>query len=252
MVCEDLELNGLEVVSANTDGIVVKLYKKDKAKFEHVVDAWKEATNLKADSEEYEFYINRDINNYFIQEFNGKRTHKGALHPTMYANDLSKGYDMPVVAEAVVNYFADGKPVLETLYENTNILDFCKTQNVGKQYHIEFSKDGTTTVLQRNVRFYVTNTGGAIHKVSNIAKSKSNLAAGQKVTVLNTLDDKSIAMRNISYPYYYEEAMKIINPIKLGISPKQKGYKKNGTKSGKALIKKYGGQFNTLFDSTDE
>ena len=170
----------------------------------------------------------------------------------MYANDLTKGYDMPVVAEAVVNYFADGKSVLETLYENNNILDFCKTQNVGRQYHVEFSKDGTSTLLQRNVRFYVTNTGGAIHKVNNVAKNKSNLAAGKKVTVLNTLDDKSIAMRNINYTYYYEEAMKIINPIKLGISPKQKGNPRNGTKSGKALIKKYGEQFTTLFDNADE
>ncbi len=37
---------------------------------------------------------------------------------------------MPVVAQAVVNYFLYNKPVIETLYECNNILDFCKSQNV--------------------------------------------------------------------------------------------------------------------------
>lgn len=274
MVCEDLEINDIEVASANTDGIVVKLYKKDKEKFDAIVEAWKTATNLEADSEEYEAYINRDINNYCVREFNGKMLYKGALHPTMYANDLSKGYDMPIVAAAVVNFFIYNKPILETLYECRNILDFCKTQNVGKQYHIEFVHHGTRRsqkevssthnqssifvdntageVLQRNVRFYVSNKGGSIFKVKNAGKDRGNLAAGKKVTVLNTLDDQTIEFRNVNYTYYYEEAMKIINPIKLGISTGRKPNKDMNTASGKSLIKKYYNQFNTLFDDLPE
>ena len=62
MLCESLELAGIEVVSANTDGIVVKLHKKNKAKFEEIADEWKRLTKLDADSEEYRCYINRDIN----------------------------------------------------------------------------------------------------------------------------------------------------------------------------------------------
>lgn len=42
--------------------------------------------------------------------------------------------------------------------------------------------------------------------------------------------------------------MKIINPIKLGISPSQKGDPIHRTKSGKALLKKYSGITQTLFD----
>lgn len=61
MLCESLELAGIEVVSANTDGIVVKLHKKNKVKFEEIADEWKHLTKLDADSEEYKCYINRDI-----------------------------------------------------------------------------------------------------------------------------------------------------------------------------------------------
>ena len=244
MLCESLELAGIEVVSANTDGIVVKLHKKNKVKFEEIADEWKRLTKLDADSEEYKCYINRDINNYVIEELNGKVSYKGALHPTMYAVDLQKGYDMPIVAKAVVDYFLNDKPILETLYECKNILDFCKTQNVGRQFHVEFTVGTKREILQKNVRFYVTNKGGVIEKVNDNSGDRSGLCAGKQVTILNTLDDKRIEYRNINYSYYYQEALKIIDPIKLSISPKQKG--------GKSLIKKMSGQYQSLFDNLEE
>lgn len=251
MLCEALELAGIEVMSANTDGIVVKLFKKNKEVFEQVSTEWKKLTRLEADSEEYKCYINRDINNYIIEELNGKLSYKGALNPLMYRIDLQKGYDMPIVAQAVVNYFIYNKPVLETLYECRNILDFCKTQNVGKQFHVEFTKGSTRTILQRNVRFYVANKGGIIDKVNDNTGNRNGLCAGKQVIVLNTLDDVRIEYRNINYSYYYQEALKIIDPIKLSISPNQKGNAAKGIKSGKVLLKKMSGQYNSLFDDAD-
>lgn len=252
MLCEELELAGIEVISANTDGIVVKLYKKDKDKFETISNNWKQLTKLEADAEEYKCYINKDINNYIVEEINGKITYKGALHPKMYAIDLSKGYDMPIVAQAVSNYFLYNKPILETLYESTNILDFCKSQNVGRQFHVEFNDGINRTALQRNVRFYVSNKGGSVEKVNNNTLIRNNLCVGYKVTVLNSLDDKRIEYRNINYNYYFKEALKIIDPIKLGISTKQKGDVKAKLKSGKMLIKKHSGMYNSLFDDNED
>jgi hypothetical protein len=240
-------------MSANTDGIVVKLYKKDKSKFEQIVNNWLSLTQLEADSEEYECYVNRDINNYVIKELNGKVSYKGALNPKMYAVDLTKGYDMPIVAKAVCDYFLENKPVLETLHECKNILDFCKTQNVSdKKYKIEFITNKNKKELQANVRFYVSNNGGIIEKIEKFTNLRTGLCAGQTVTILNSLDDKDIIYRDINYMYYYNEAMKIIDPIKLRISPNQKGDKNKGTKSGKALLKKYSGSYNTLFDDNEE
>ena len=60
--------------------------------------------------------------------------------------------------------------------------------------------------------------------------------------------DINVSLRDINYQYYYNEALKIINPIKLGISPSQKGNVIHKTKSGKALLKKYSGITQTLFD----
>lgn len=170
----------------------------------------------------------------------------------MYLEDLKKGYDMPIVAESVVNYFLYKTPIMDTLYQAKNILDFCKTQNIGKQFHVEETivKDGEIIhkVSQRNCRFYVSNNGTVIEKVNSLANIRSKLCAGYKCTILNSLDDKDIFLRDINYQYYYNEALKIINPIKLGISPSQKGNVIHKTKSGKALLKKYSGITQTLFD----
>ena len=209
MLCESLELAGIEVMSANTDGIVVKLHKKNKEKFEQIAKEWKELTKLDADSEEYKCYINRDINNYCIEELNGKISYKGALNPFMYKVDLQKGYDMPIVAQAVVNYFLNDKPIMDTLYECNNILDFCKTQNVGPQFNVEFTDKNNNYVLQRNVRFYVSNKGGIIEKVHKENKTRNGLCAGQKVTILNS---------QVLYYYknYNRESIQLFFELKYG------------------------------------
>lgn len=254
MLIEELELNGIHVLSANTDGIVVKLYKRDIEKYNVIKENWEKITKLKFDTDYYECLISRDVNNYLSQFRVSKKgvnklelETKGALNPLMYAIDLSKGYDMPIVAEAVKEFFLNNVPIMKTLQSATNILDFCKTQNVGRQFHVEIEYATNEGIVreeyQRYVRYYISNHGVCLFKVNNDVDayesvSKSNLAANQVVTILNTLDDKPIELRDINYKYYYLECMKIINPIKLGITPKGKG---------KSKIKKYSESFNTLF-----
>lgn len=246
MLCEELEVNGIEVVSANTDGIVIKLYPDKKDVFDDISERWKNLTKFGADAEEYKAYINRDINNYIVEELNGKRTYKGALNPFMYLVDLQKGYDMPIVAQAVVNYFLEDKPIMESLYEADNILDFCKTQNVGRQFHIgiPITKDNKIEIeeYQRYVRYFVSHDGTDIFKINNITGAQSKLCAGYKVKIINTLDDQRIELRNINYTYYYKECMKIIDPIKLQVSPKG---------AGRSFIKKHSGNYLSLFDDNE-
>ena len=252
MVVEALELAGIHVVSANTDGIIVKLPKDKENEFKDITDAWCAQNKLGADSERYKLFVTRDINNYFDIQSNDKVEYKGSLDPHQYLKDLKKGYDMPVVAKAVFEYFANGVSVMDTLRNHKDILDFCKTQNVGKQFEVVYQKvvDGKVIDVhsQRHVRFYVSTKGVVIMKENVNDGKRSVLASGKPVIILNKLDDVDIALRNIDYKYYYEEAYKIINPIKLGISPNQKGNKNKKTLSGKALLKKNFGMYNSLFD----
>ena len=255
MLVEELELNGIHCISANTDGIIVKC-PRDKIELCNTIERnWCETNKLTIDSEYYDLFVTRDINNYVDRQEDGKLEYKGALDPKQYIKDLKKGYDMPVVAKAACDYFLNGTPVMETLRNHKDILDFCKTQNVGKQFEVVYQKVENGKVIdvhsQRHVRFYVSTKGVVIMKENVHDGKRSVLASGKPVIILNKLDDKDIALRNIDYKYYYEEAYKIINPIKLGISPNQKSNKDNKTLSGKALLKKNFGLYNSLFDNED-
>ena len=162
---------------------------------------------------------------------------------------------MPIVAKAVFEYFAHGTPVMETLRNHKDILEFCKTQNVGKQFDVVYDKIQNGNIItvesQRHVRFYVSTKGVVIQKENKVDKKLSRLASGKPVVILNSLDDKPIEERNIDYKYYYEECYKIIDPIKLGISATLKADRSKATKSGKALLKLYSRQYNTLFTDDD-
>lgn len=249
---EELELNGIHVISANTDGIVIKLPRDKIEVFNDITKRWNETNRMGADSEDYKAYYARDVNNYFAVWPNEDVDAKGALDPKQYLKDLKKGYDMPVVALAVFNYLYKHIPVMETLQNHTDILDFCKTQNVGRQFEVVYDKVENGKIVsvhsQRHVRFYVSTKGVVIQKENVNDHKRSKLASGLPVVVLNSLDDKPIEDRNINYGYYYDEAYKIINPIKLGISPTMKADTSKGVKSGKLLIRKYAKDYLTLFD----
>lgn len=242
---EELELNGIHCVSANTDGIVIKLPNDKRDIFKDITNRWNERNHMGADGEEYKILVRRDVNNYLDVQIDDKQEFKGDFDPKMYRKDLSKGYNSPIVAEAVANYFIYNKPVMETLTECTDILDFCKTQNVGRKFKLIYDKvvNGKVVTIetQSQCRFYVSRHGIILQKLDPTG-AKSRLAAGSVVTILNSLDDKPISERDIDYKYYYEECFKLINPIKLGISSKGKG---------KTVCKKYFGMYNSLFDDEE-
>lgn len=255
MLVEQLELNGIHVVSANTDGIVIKLPINKKDVYKNIIDKWCTDNKLSLDTEYYNIYVTRDINNYFDEQTNGKIEYKGALDPKQYLKDLKKGYDMPIVAIAVSNYFLHNIPIMETLRNHKDILDFCKTQNVGKQFDVVYDSviDGNITSIysQRHVRFYVSTKGVVLQKEHNITRKRSRLASGLPVKILNSLDDIPIEFRDIDYKYYYNEAYKILNPILLSVSSSQAANSNKGIKSGKVILKKYSHDYQTLFDDDD-
>lgn len=251
MLIERLEDAGIHVISANTDGIVTIVPKGLEETADNICHWWEKHLGLELEFTSYSKYITEGVNSYLTVKTDGKKKFKGRMNPKMYLEDLSKGYNSPIVAKAVTEYFINGIPVMETLRNSKSILDFCRTQNVNRKYYIEYTHvvDHKMVVeeVQRNTRFYVSLTGGSLMKVeilgwdeNNQPKlKKSSLCAGQRVTVCNLVEDKDISELNINYLYYYNECMAIIEPIEQS---------RNNKGKGKRLVKKYYGMRNTLFD----
>ena len=251
MLIEKLELAGIHVISANTDGIVTIVPRELEQTADDICHWWEKHLGLELEFTYYTKYVTEGVNSYLTVKRGGSSKFKGRMNPKMFLEDLSKGYNSPIVAKCVTEYFINGTPVMETLRNAKSILDFCRTQNVDHKYRLEFTHvvDGKirTDVVQRNTRFYISSTGGTLMKVESMGWNerneeqvkKSSLCAGQRVSICNTVDDTDISELNVNYLYYYNEAMAIIEPIEQS---------RNNNNKGKRLVKKYYGMRNTLFD----
>lgn len=251
MLIEKLELAGIHVISANTDGIVTIVPRELEQTADDICHWWEKHLGLELEFTYYTKYVTEGVNSYLTVKRGGSSKFKGRMNPKMFLEDLSKGYNSPIVAKCVTEYFINGTPVMETLRNAKSILDFCRTQNVNHKYRLEFTHvvDGKirTDVVQRNTRFYISSTGGTLTKVESMGWNehneeqvkKSSLCAGQRVSICNTVDDTDISELNVNYLYYYNEAMAIIEPIEQS---------RNNKGKGKRLVKKYYGMRNTLFD----
>lgn len=251
MLIEKLELAGIHVISANTDGIVTIVPRELEQTADDICHWWEKHLGLELEFTYYTKYVTEGVNSYLTVKRGGSSKFKGRMNPKMFLEDLSKGYNSPIVAKCVSEYFINGTPVMETLRNAKSILDFCRTQNVNHKYRLEFTHvvDGKirTDVVQRNTRFYISSTGGTLMKVESMGWNerneeqvkKSSLCAGQRVSICNTVDDTDISELNVNYLYYYNEAMAIIEPIEQS---------RNNKGKGKRLVKKYYGMRNTLFD----
>lgn len=251
MLIEKLELAGIHVISANTDGIVTIVPRELEQTADDICHWWEKHLGLELEFTYYTKYVTEGVNSYLTVKRGGSSKFKGRMNPKMFLEDLSKGYNSPIVAKCVTEYFINGTPVMETLRNAKSILDFCRTQNVNHKYRLEFTHvvDGKirTDVVQRNTRFYISSTGGTFMKVESMGWNdngeeqvkKSSLCAGQRVSICNTVDDTDISELNVNYLYYYNEAMAIIEPIEQS---------RNNKGKGKRLVKKYYGMRNTLFD----
>lgn len=251
MLIEKLELAGIHVISANTDGIVTIVPRELEQTADDICHWWEKHLGLELEFTYYTKYVTEGVNSYLTVKRGGSSKFKGRMNPKMFLEDLSKGYNSPIVAKCVTEYFINGTPVMETLRNAKSILDFCRTQNVNHKYRLEFTHvvDGKirTDVVQRNTRFYISSTGGTLMKVESMGWNerneeqvkKSSLCAGQRVSICNTVDDTDISELNVNYLYYYNEAMAIIESIEQS---------RNNKGKGKRLVKKYYGMRNTLFD----
>lgn len=251
MLIEKLELAGIHVISANTDGIVTIVPRELEQTADDICHWWEKHLGLELEFTYYTKYVTEGVNSYLTVKRGGSSKFKGRMNPKMFLEDLSKGYNSPIVAKCVTEYFINGTPVMETLRNAKSILDFCRTQNFNHKYRLEFTHvvDGKirTDVVQKNTRFYISSTGGTLMKVESMGWNehneeqvkKSSLCAGQRVSICNTVDDTDISELNVNYLYYYNEAMAIIEPIEQSHNNKGKG---------KRLVKKYYGMRNTLFD----
>ena len=128
MLIEWLEHYGMSVISANTDGIVIKCKKNQISTKTIVIGEWEKRTGLKMEFAEYKSIYFRDVNTYFAIKADGSVKRKGEYAKASIVG--KKNPDVEICSDAVADYLSKGTPLLYTLAACRDIRKFVTIQKV--------------------------------------------------------------------------------------------------------------------------
>jgi len=128
MLIEWHELYGIPVVSANTDGIVIKCPRDKVYVSEHLIAEWQKRTGLEMETAEYRAIYSRDVNNYFAIKADGDVKRKGEYSRAGLVE--KKNPDVEICADAAAEFLANGVPIATTITQCRDIRKFVTIQRV--------------------------------------------------------------------------------------------------------------------------
>jgi hypothetical protein len=221
MLIEAYETNGIHVISANTDGVTIRI-KKDRLEDMRKINTWwQNLTEYELERSDYQKIIFSTVNDYIAIKTDGEIKKKGDFLTDF---ELHKNKSARIVNLALEAYYVHDVPVATTIMAHNTIYDFCLRQKSSSDFHYEGwnRTSGEKTVYNKLIRYYVSNTGDKLLKVKNPecitnAADVSQVEAGEWVcTVCNHLPkDTDTKTAGINYQYYIERAEKIISKIQL-------------------------------------
>ena len=120
----------ITLLNSNTDGIFVKLKRKDVNEFKRRVHEWEQRTRLHMSYDEFSSIWSGDVNSYIAIRKDGTYHAKGGYVKEL--NDLD--YDLPIVNFAIKDYITKKIPVESTVYSCDELRSFQKVYKLSSKY----------------------------------------------------------------------------------------------------------------------
>jgi len=219
MLIEAYELAGINVISANTDGVTIMVKKDSLELMKTINEWWMNLTSYELERTDYQKIIFSTVNDYLAIKTDGEVKKKGDFLTDF---ELHKNKSARVCAIALEQYFVHNVPIEQTIRNHNNIYDFCLRQKSSKDFHYEGvdKLSGRKTVYNKLIRYYVSTNGEKLLKVKNEdcetnAAEVSQVEAGDWVMrVCNYLPKNTdVATAGVNYDYYIERANRIVHKI---------------------------------------
>ena len=126
---EDLEQ--FDLIQSNTDGLIYKINKDDFDTLDAIVKAWEKRSKMTMEYDYTTFLAQRDVNNYIAVFENGTIERKGGAVKSSKECD----YDLPIIKDAIVEYFVHGIPIDEYIMKENKLTPFMKTYKLSSAYN---------------------------------------------------------------------------------------------------------------------
>ncbi|MCU4843751.1 hypothetical protein OB992_07195 [Bacillus cereus] len=196
-----------EIIQSNTDGVLVKLrHYDDYDLIDDICYEWEQRTRMGLEFDEFVKVIQKDVNNYILVDAEGNYKSKGA-----YVKKLSPlDYDLPIVNEAVVNYFVKGIDPEETIFNCTELVKFQKIVKISSKY--SHARYGTRRMNEKVFRVFasVDENDKQLCKVKDGVAEKIAYVPERCFIMNDDLDGKVIPSK-LDYWWYWTLANKRID-----------------------------------------
>lgn len=220
MLIEALETRGIPVVSANTDGIVVRCQRRREEAQRRIVKAWEQVANLETEETDYSAIYARDVNSYIAMKLDGSVKTKGFFAKA----GLAKSPQNEVCVDAVITYLSSGIPVETTVYACNDIRKFITVRQVSGGAE----KDGL--LVGKAIRWYYSTTvKGVIRYVSN--GNVVSRSAGAR----HCMDLPDHIPSDLDREWYVEEARGLLMDVGAIPRPPKPKLPRRNTKAWKSL-----------------
>lgn len=196
VLIEKLELAGVSVVSANTDGFVSLIQKDDYDEYQRICSNWEKNTRFDLEQKEYKALYSRDVNNYLaVTEHEAKG--KGIFT----INQLNKNPQATICVVAVRELLVNGTSIASTIVSCKDLTQFVTVRSVtgGGVWRGEY--------LGRVVRWIYSTKGSPI----TYKKNGNKVAKSAGARPVMELGDKLPS--DIDYSKYIDDAMSILDDI---------------------------------------
>lgn len=206
LMIEKAHLAGIQVISANTDGVVVKISPDQLDTWNGIIAEIEGATGIKTEETRYEALYSRDVNNYIAVKPRNDVKLKGAYS----ASGVQKNPFFEICVDAVVKYITEAVPLEDTIYGCSDIRQFVGVRTVkGGAIYCE---DGG--YLGKVVRWYFAKgCDGFIRTVDTDARTGNWKTVAKTSGCKPLMDLPKEFPDDVDYERYVQEAREILMDI---------------------------------------
>ena len=211
MYIEMLELAGINVVSANTDGVVLQYAKDKEIIVEDVTRAWEQKTNFNMEETIYKSLYLRDVNNYIAVKEpstwkpDAKIGDKVKTKGIFAKPGLSKNPQNEICIQAIKELLLNNTPIEKTIRECRSINKFVNVRTV-KGGAVKLYNEGEPGLfLGKAIRWYY-----AVDMVGDIVYAKSGNKVPKTKGANPIMELPDAFPHDVDYERYENETIKIL------------------------------------------
>lgn len=218
MLIEELKDQGIPVVSANTDGIVIKCPRDREAEMRAVIADWELFTGLNTEGTPYSALYSKDVNNYLAFKPGGGHKAKGQYA----AAGLQKNPSNAICVDAVVAYIEHGTRISDTVHNCKDVRKFVTIKKVTGGGTYEYG-DGSTEFLGKAVRWFYASGSTGLIRYKPKTTTKDGVETTQEVgntvgrsegcSPLMELPEYHLVPVDLDHGWYIDESYRILSDI---------------------------------------